>query len=73
MFQISDAPNYNPAKIALIVSMSGVVVLILILRQIIVRENNKRDMEEESSVAETENIDFADLTDIENRRFRYVY
>jgi hypothetical protein len=73
MFQTSDAPNYNPAKIALIVAMSGVVVLILILRQLMVRENTKREKEAESSCAETENVDFTDLTDIENRRFRYVY
>jgi hypothetical protein len=73
MFQVSDAPNYNQAKIVLIVTMSGVVVLTFILRQLMVRENTEREKEAESSCAETDNIAFADLTDIENRKFRYVY
>lgn len=73
MFQTSDAPSYNPAKIALIVTMSGVVVFALVLRQLMVWENQKRDKEMESEEAVHENLDFADLTDIENRRFRYVY
>jgi hypothetical protein len=73
MFQANDAPNYNQAKIALIVTMSGVIIMTLILRQLMVRENTKREKEAGSSCAETENIAFADLTDVENRRFRYVY
>lgn len=79
MFQASDAPDYNPAKIALIASMAAVVVLALVLQQHMVWENAKRDREEEST-ADTpgvrprgENVGFLDLTDIENRGFRYVY
>lgn len=73
MFPTTDAPRYNTAKIVLIVTMSAVVVLILVLRQVMVWENTKRDKEAGSAYAELENVDFADLTDIENRRFRYVY
>lgn len=73
MFQAGDAPNYNAAKIALIATMSAVIVLTLLLRQLMVWENSKRDKEEGSTYTESENVAFADLTDIENRRFRYVY
>jgi hypothetical protein len=72
LFPASDGPNYSQAKAALIGTMSGVVVLAFVLRQIMVWENAKRDREE--SVSETiENLAFLDLTDIENRTFRYVY
>jgi hypothetical protein len=73
MFPTTDAPGYNTAKIVLIVTMSAVVVLILVLRQVMVWENTKRDKEAGSAYVVLENVDFADLTDIENRRFRYVY
>ena len=76
MFQASDAPNYNPAKIGLIVTMSAGVVLVLLLRWVMVQENKKRDKNVEASgefYEEVSNVEFADLTDIENRKFRYVY
>lgn len=74
MFQASDAPEYNPAKIALLASMAAVVVLALVLRQLMVRENAKRDRADTPrGENENENVGFLDLTDIENRGFRYVY
>jgi hypothetical protein len=74
LFQASDAPSYNAAKITLIVTMAAVVLLALVLRQLTVWENAKRDREagseEEAFAAD---LAFLDLTDIQNRRFRYVY
>jgi hypothetical protein len=75
LFQAADAPSYNAAKITLIVTMAAVVLLALVLRQLTVWENAKRDREqagyeEDASVAD---LAFLDLTDIQNRRFRYVY
>jgi hypothetical protein len=82
MFQAIDAPSYAGAKITLIVTMAAVVVLALALRQLMVWENGNRDREEEAAettdlpqegAADVENLGFLDLTDIENRKFRYVY
>jgi len=70
LFQAADAPNYTPAKIVLLVSVSAVVVFQLLLRQLMVSENKKRDVE--GSIPRAQN-EFHDLTDVENREFRYVY
>ena len=76
MFQASDAPNYTPAKVGLIVIMSVLSVLAVLLRQLMVWENGLRDKEQAVlSIDDVSDRDlaFADLTDIENRKFRYVY
>ncbi|KAJ5981894.1 hypothetical protein N7522_013522 [Penicillium canescens] len=75
LFQVSDAPSYNAAKITLIATMSAVVLMALALRQLTVWENAKRDLEQAGSEDEASAADlaFLDLTDIQNRRFRYVY
>ncbi|KAK9336414.1 major facilitator superfamily domain-containing protein [Lipomyces starkeyi] len=72
MFKSNDAPKYDPAKIALIVTMSLVVVFAVGLRQLVLWENTKRDKEIAKIASENvENIEFLDMTDIENREFRY--
>ncbi|QKX58986.1 uncharacterized protein TRUGW13939_06114 [Talaromyces rugulosus] len=76
MFVSSDAPNYNPAKITLIVTMVGVVVLAVFLRQLIASENQKRDKKQTQFPAQEgpgPDLAFSDLTDIQNRQFRYLY
>ncbi|KAJ6019348.1 hypothetical protein N7522_001415 [Penicillium canescens] len=75
LFHDSDAPSYNAAKITLIATMSAVVLMALALRQLTVWENAKRDLEQAGSEDEASAADlaFLDLTDIQNRRFRYVY
>lgn len=70
LFQTSDAPSYTPAKVVLLVAVILVVVFQLMLRQLMVAENKKRDAE---GAIPRESNDFHDLTDIENREFRYVY
>ncbi|KAK9385197.1 hypothetical protein V1515DRAFT_588464 [Lipomyces mesembrius] len=65
MFKSNDAPKYDPAKIALIVTMSLVVVFAVGLRQLVLRENAKIVSEN------IENIEFLDMTDIDNREFRH--
>lgn len=71
LFQTQDAPNYTPAKIVILVAVSAVVVFQLMLRQLMVSVNKKRDSEGAGTL-EDQNT-FHDLTDIENREFRYVY
>jgi len=76
MFQAGDAPHYNQAKIALIAIMSALSIFALFLRQLVVWQNAKRDKEQEGMSADDysdPNLAFADLTDIENRKFRYLY
>ncbi|OGE49964.1 hypothetical protein PENARI_c019G06888 [Penicillium arizonense] len=75
LFQVSDAPSYNAAKITLIATMSAVVLMALALRQLTVWENAKRDLEQAGSEDEASAADlaFLDLTDIQNHRFRYAY
>ncbi|KAL2833276.1 major facilitator superfamily domain-containing protein [Aspergillus cavernicola] len=74
LFQASDAPNYTPAKAVLMATFVAVVLMAIALRQLMVWENAKRDQEQENSgEASTADVAFLDLTDIENRNFRYVY
>jgi hypothetical protein len=77
MFASSDAPNYTQAKIALIATMSGVVLLAIFLRQLVASENAKRDEEQAQSptdeASDPDLLAFSDHTDIQNRQFRYLY
>lgn len=52
------------------VSVAAVIVFQLLLRQLMVLENKKRDRETGGAPATYE---INDKTDIENRDFRYVY
>ncbi|GAA5827780.1 hypothetical protein JCM5353_006415 [Sporobolomyces roseus] len=78
----SERPEkYKSTWIAIFVSLGIVSILSLVVRWIMVRENEKRDREEEekesSEKEEEEEEDFEersereDLTDRQNRRFRY--
>lgn len=76
MFPAGDSPDFDGAKIALIVVMAALCVLALILRQMVIRDNRKRDREEANHpTSDSSGVDyeFGDLTDMENRRFRYIY
>lgn len=76
MFQAQDAPHYTQAKVSLIVIMSVLTVFAFFLRQLVIWQNAKREKEQEGVSADAESdrdIAFADLTDHENRGFRYLY
>lgn len=70
-FRNDDAPNYTPAKITIVAVeasvLCGVAVLLLFYR----RENRRRDAEGE--VVHQADVEFADLTDRQNRELRYKY
>ncbi|KAK9466989.1 major facilitator superfamily domain-containing protein [Lipomyces arxii] len=72
MFKAHDAPNYHPAKAALIATMSILVVLCVLLRQLVVWQNKRRD-QQMAQLDKVEYSEFLDLTDMENRNFRYSY
>lgn len=69
-FRAEDAPDYIPAKITIIVTCAVAVVLTLVLRTYYQFENKRRDARM-SEVHVGRDVAFADLTDRENRAFRY--
>lgn len=70
MFRVKNAPVYMPAKITLLVTQAVCIPLQLYVGWLCMKENKKRDKEQEGQ--DTEKYKFADLTDIENRNFRYI-
>ena len=69
-FQAKDAPDYIPAKITIVAVLSTTILLTTILNVLNHWENKKRDREE--TVEMPRNYEFMDLTDKENRNFRYL-
>ncbi|BCS10563.1 hypothetical protein ALUC_31380S [Aspergillus luchuensis] len=73
-FQARDAPEYRPAKIAVLATQAAAAVMSVVLFAYYVWENRRRDSRygkvEDSMVDEAK---WAGLTDKENTRFRYVY
>jgi hypothetical protein len=71
-FQSHDAPQYIPAKITILVVAALAGVAALALRMLLGIRNKKRDS---GVVPEQvlEEIMWADLTDGENKQFRYTY
>ncbi|KAI9691250.1 MAG: hypothetical protein M1820_009827 [Bogoriella megaspora] len=71
-FRSDDAPDYIPAKIAIIVTCAFALLMAGVLRFYYVWENKCRDGEAEKKGLEHKlDIEFSDLTDRENREFRY--
>lgn len=68
-FRQSDAPEFVPAKISIIVTCGVAAGLAVVLRVYYQWENRRR--EGEGGRGYVENEEFLDLTDVENRRFRY--
>jgi hypothetical protein len=67
------APEYLPAKIAIMVCLAIAIVATLVLRFVYVWENKRRDRVIEAG--NNENVhdsDFMDLTDMQNPAFRYA-
>ncbi|RAO73874.1 uncharacterized protein BHQ10_009886 [Talaromyces amestolkiae] len=79
-FQARDAPQYHPAKIAVLATQAAAGVLAVVLYGYYVWENKRRDARDaaEPQVVDTSSEDYkveswSGLTDKENRSFRYVY
>jgi hypothetical protein len=67
-------PEYIPAKIAIMATGTVAALAMLVLLWALRRENTKRDREEmERPSAHVDDSEFLDLTDHENREFRYSY
>ncbi|CCF57626.1 hypothetical protein KAFR_0C06300 [Kazachstania africana CBS 2517] len=73
MFRANSYPRYMPAKIALLVTQCVCVPLQLYVGYLSKKENEKRDAERDDLDKEQETkYQFSDVTDIENRNFRYI-
>ncbi|SCU85904.1 LADA_0D10704g1_1 [Lachancea dasiensis] len=71
MFRASSYPEYTPAKITLLVTQCVCVPLQLYVGYLCRKENRARNKEQEGE--DKIAYQFLDLTDIENRSFRYLY
>ncbi len=69
-FQDKDAPQYIPAKITIVATLSIAIVLTAILDLLYFWDNRKRHTEELQDLPP--NHEFLDLTDKQNRSFRYL-
>jgi MFS family permease len=67
-FRTKDEPDYIPAKIAIVATVSVAIVFSILLKCYYMYENRRRDMRGEGQ--RPENSDFLDLTDRENLEFR---
>lgn len=71
-FTGSTAPQYIPAKVAIMATLALAVATTLALRHLYVRENKRRDSRalEKGARSHVEDIEFMDLTDHQNLDFR---
>ncbi|KFG86425.1 MFS allantoate transporter [Metarhizium anisopliae] len=73
-FQKKDAPRYLPAKISICIIYFLCVVDLYAMRWVLARRNRIRDQEKAAAGASyvvEENHEFLDLTDVQNKEFRY--
>ncbi|ODV81218.1 putative allantoate permease [Suhomyces tanzawaensis NRRL Y-17324] len=71
LFQANSAPGYRPAKITILVTQVLCIPLTFLMGYLARQENSKRDSEEAQDLPA--NYEFLDLTDIQNRSFRYIH
>ena len=73
-FQARDAPRYLPAKISICIIYFLITVDLFVMRWVLERRNKKREQERAAlgdDYKPEENHEFLDLTDLENKEFRY--
>jgi MFS family permease len=68
-FRTSDAPNYIPAKIAIVATVSVAIVFTVLLKGYYMSVNGQRDAIT-PSLEQQEGTEFFDLTDRQNSEFR---
>ncbi|OAL47063.1 MFS general substrate transporter [Pyrenochaeta sp. DS3sAY3a] len=74
-FQARDAPRYLPAKVSIVILYFLITCDLVLMRWVFVRRNRVREAEKSARGDEwkvEENHEFLDLTDLENREFRYA-
>lgn len=69
-FRDADKPLYIPAKVTIVVVDSVAILTTVVLLLYYRWQNKSRDKQ---AVQHARDIEFADLTDRENKEFRYKY
>ncbi|KAH8805071.1 major facilitator superfamily domain-containing protein [Xylogone sp. PMI_703] len=69
-FQDKDGPQYIPAKITIVATLAAAIVVTVALDMLYWWDNKKRSNEEPQDLPP--NYEFLDLTDKQNRNFRYL-
>ncbi|KIW76456.1 hypothetical protein Z517_11202 [Fonsecaea pedrosoi CBS 271.37] len=69
-FRDADALDYIPAKLTIVIILSVGILATVALNWAYWHENKKRDREEPTVLPD--DFEFIDLTDKENRNFRYI-
>lgn len=75
-FQARDAPEYRPAKLAVLGTQAGCAFTTICLVSYYVWMNKKRDAAPRDAEAEEKYLSpevWAQMTDKENKKFRYAY
>ncbi|KAK4120285.1 MFS general substrate transporter [Parathielavia appendiculata] len=72
-FQAKDAPEYRPAKLAVMGTQAGCAFITFLLFLYYVWQNKKRTSENETEDAFMSQEAWSGKTDKENRKFRYAY
>lgn len=75
-FRASDAPEYKPARVTMVACLAIATVDLFLLLLVNIRENRRRDKKFEEDpqwYIAPKNVEFLDLTDFENKTFRYSY
>ncbi|KAK6872041.1 Thiamine pathway transporter THI73 [Candida tropicalis] len=70
LFQAYSAPHYHPAKIVILITQCLCIPICMVIGWLCKKENEKRD---QLNIEMPENFEFLDLTDVENKEFRYIY
>lgn len=73
-FQARDAPRYLPAKISICIIYVLITIDLVVMRWVLDRRNKQREQEKaalDGTYRPEENHEFLDLTDLQNREFRY--
>lgn len=72
-FTAESAPDYIPAKTAIIVTSGLAMIFTLMLRFYYVWENNRRDkLVQAGDLGHLKDVEFSDMTDRVNKEFRYT-
>jgi hypothetical protein len=72
-FQARDAPDYRPAKIAVMGTQAGCAFTTFLLFLYYVWQNKRRTSDGEKEDAFMSQETWANMTDKENKKFRYAY
>jgi hypothetical protein len=72
-FQARDAPDYRPAKLAVMGTQAGCAIVTIALFAYYKWENGRRGAVEESEESYMSPETWAQQTDRENKRFKYSY